>query len=144
VELTAAFVAGFRSAKTRSNYAANLRDWFAWTEDTGTEPCQAQRPISKRASPGSRTPVMRPTRSASASPPCRASPRWAVVEDHVTRNPVEGARRARKPAESTAQGLSHHEMTDWLDAAEARGGSVYACACLLALNGLRVGESGGS
>lgn len=28
-QLTAAFVAGFRSAKTRSNYTANLRDWFA-------------------------------------------------------------------------------------------------------------------
>jgi integrase len=53
---------------------------------------------------------------------------------------VDGARRPRKPAESTAQGLSRHEVTDWLDAAETRGGSAYACACLLALNGLRVGE----
>ena len=32
------------------------------------------------------------------------------------RNPVEGARGPRKPAESTAQGLSRHEVTDWLDA----------------------------
>jgi integrase/recombinase XerD len=46
----------------------------------------------------------------------------------------------REPAESTGQGLSRHEVTDWLDAAEARRGSVYPCACLLALNGLRVGE----
>ena len=42
-ELTATFVAGFRSAKTRSNYTANLRDWFAWTEATAIGPWQAQR-----------------------------------------------------------------------------------------------------
>jgi integrase/recombinase XerD len=36
--------------------------------------------------------------------------------------------------------LSRHELTEWLDAAERRGGDTYACAYLLALNGLRVAE----
>jgi integrase/recombinase XerD len=66
--------------------------------------------------------------------------RWAASEGHVAGNPVAGARRPRKPTESTASGLSRHELTDFLDAAEVRGGDGYACACLLALNGLRVGS----
>jgi site-specific recombinase XerD len=48
--------------------------------------------------------------------------RWAVTEQHLAANPVEGARRPRKPTESAANGLSRHELTDWLDAAERRGG----------------------
>jgi hypothetical protein len=132
-ELTATFVAGFRSAKTRSNYTANLRDWFAWTEATGIEPWQAQRRVVEayvgRLEDAGYAPNTICQRIATLS----SFDRWAVAEDHLTRNPVEGARRPRKPAESTAQGLSRHEVTDWLDAAETRGGSAYACACLLAL-----------
>ena len=66
--------------------------------------------------------------------------RWALSHGQVPSKPVEGARRPRKPAESTANGLSRHELTGWVDAGERRGGSAYACACLLALNALRVGE----
>ena len=132
-ELTASFVAGFHSTKTRSNYSANLRDWFAWTEATGTEPCQIQRRVVEayvgRLEEAGYAPNTICQRIATLS----SFYRWAVAEDHLTRNPVEGARRPRKPAESTAQGLSRHEVTDWLDAAETRGGSAYACACLLAL-----------
>lgn len=139
-ELTAAFVTGFRSAKTRSNYTANLRDWFAWTEATATGPWQAKRRDVEayvgRLEEGGYAPNTICQRIATLS----SFHRWAVAQDHLMRNPVDGARRPRKPAESTAQGLSRHEVTDWLDAAESRGGSAYACACLLALNGLRVGE----
>lgn len=139
-ELTATFVAGFRSAKTRSNYTANLRDWFAWTEATAIGPWQAQRRDVEayvgRLEEAGYAPNTICQRIATLS----SFYRWAVAEDHLTRNPVESARRPRKPAESTAQGLSRHEVTDWLDAAESRGSSAYACACLLVLNGLRVGE----
>ena len=132
-DLTATFVAGFRSAKTRSNYTANLRDWFGWTEAAGIEPCQVQRrdveAYVSRLEEAGYAPNTICQRIATLS----SFYRWAVAEDHLARNPVEGARRPRKPAESAAQGLSRHEVTDWLDAAESRGGSAYACACLLAL-----------
>ncbi len=35
-------------------------------------------------------------------------------------------------------------MKDWLDAAEAEGGHAYGLACMLAINGLRVGEACGT
>jgi integrase/recombinase XerD len=139
-ELTAAFVAGFRSAKTRSNYTAKLRDWFAWTAGVGIEPCQAQRRDVEAYIGHLEDAGYAPNTLCQRIATLSSFYRWAVAEDHLTRNPVEGARRPRKPTESTARGLSRHEVTDWLDVAEARGGSAYACACLLALNGLRVGE----
>ena len=40
-KLIATLVAGFRAAKTRGNYTANLRHWCTWTEATRIEPCQA-------------------------------------------------------------------------------------------------------
>jgi integrase/recombinase XerD len=139
-EMTATFVAGFRSTKTRSNYTANLRDWFAWIEATGITPSQVQRRDVEayvgRLEEAGYAPNTICQRIASLS----SFYRWAVAEEHLPRNPVESARRPRKPPESAAQGLSRHEVTDWLDAAESRGGSTYACACLLALNGLPVGE----
>jgi integrase/recombinase XerD len=36
--------------------------------------------------------------------------------------------------------LTRHPLADWLNAAETIGGTAYATACLLALNGLRVSK----
>lgn len=52
--------------------------------------------------------------------------------------------RPRRPSESPRAGLSRTELRDWLDAAESEGGHPYALACLLAINGLRVGEACGA
>lgn len=83
---------------------------------------------------------MRRTRFVSA---CRPSPASTAGVSPSTSWPSTRSRghvAPRKPTASTANGLTRHELTDWLDAAQIRGGYIYACACLLALNGLRVGE----
>lgn len=54
--------------------------------------------------------------------------------------PCGGRSPATQARNIDRAGAGAPEVTDWLDAAEARGGSAYACVCLLALNGLRVGE----
>lgn len=66
--------------------------------------------------------------------------RWAAGEDHVAGNPVAGARRPRKPTESTASGLSRHELTDFLDAAEAAAATATPARVCSRSGGLRVGE----
>lgn len=70
--------------------------------------------------------------------------RWALDEGLVTTNAAGSIRRPRRPSESPRAGLSRTELKDWLDAAEAEGGHPYALACLLAINGLRVGEACGA
>ena len=135
-----AFVTGFRSAKTRSNYRANLSAWLRWTAEIGVngfavERCHVEAYVGHLEQVG-----YAPNTICQRIATLSSFYRWALIEGHLPGNPVEGARRPRKPTESAANGLSRHELTDWLDAAERRGGSAYACACLLALNGLRVGE----
>jgi integrase len=66
--------------------------------------------------------------------------RWCVRERLADRNPVELIRRPSRPAESSTASLTRHQLTDWLAAAEHRGGAWWAAAMLLALNGLRCGE----
>ena len=110
--LTATFGAGFRSPKTRSDDTANLRDWFAWAEATRIEPRQVKRrevqAYVSRLEEAGYAPNAICQRIATLS----SFSRWAVAEGHLTGNPGEGARRPRKPAESTAQGLSRHEVTE--------------------------------
>ena len=134
------FVAGFQSAKTRSNYQANLRGWFRWADAGGIDGLAALRADVEAHIRHLENCGYAPNTFCQRVATLSSFYRWAVSEGQVAGNPVEGARRPRKPTESTANGLSRHELTDWLDAAERRGGDVYACACLLALNGLRVGE----
>jgi integrase/recombinase XerD len=69
-----------------------------------------------------------------------ASYRWCVREQRIDRNPIDAVRRPRRPNESTTVSLTRHELTDWLAAAESRGGSWWAAAMLLGLNGLRCSE----
>lgn len=134
------FVAGFQSAKTRCNYRANLRAWFGWAHAGGVDGLAAQRADVEAYVRHLEQCGYAPNTICQRVATLSSFYGWAVGEGHVAGNPVAGARRPRKPTESTASGLSRHELTDFLDAAEARGGDVYACACLLALNGLRVGE----
>jgi integrase/recombinase XerD len=66
--------------------------------------------------------------------------RWCVREQLINRSPVELIRRPSRPTESATASLTRHQLTDWLAAAERRGGSWWAAAMLLGLNGLRRGE----
>ena len=127
------FVAGFQSAKTRCNYRANLRAWFGWADAVGIDGLAAQRPHVEAHIRHLEQRGYAPNTICQRIASLSSFYQWAVSEGHVAGNPVAGARRPRKPTESTASGLSRHELTDFLDAAEARGGDGYACACLLAL-----------
>jgi integrase len=63
-----------------------------------------------------------------------------VCEQLVVRNPVEMFRRPSRPVESATASLTRHQLTDWLAAAELRGGTWWAAPMLLGLTGLRCGE----
>ena len=154
-ELTAAFVAGFRSATTRSDCTANRRDWFAWTEataieptgveptgiePTGIEPCQVQRRVVEayvgRLEEAGYAPNTICQRLATLS----SFYRWAVAEDHLPRNPVDGARSPASPPNRPRRGCrgtrSPTGSTPRRPAAAAR---TPARACSRS-GGLRVGE----
>ena len=88
--LIEAFVAGFRSAKTRTNYEANLRAWFRWTAQIRVGELEAER--------GHVETYVRHLEQAGYAPNtiCQRIAtlssfyRWTVGEGHLAPNPVEG------------------------------------------------------
>jgi integrase/recombinase XerD len=135
------FLAGYWCHRTRANYAFILTGWFAWCAGhdhdplRGADPRVVERWISdlQQRSYAANTIVGRVSAVS-------AFYRWCVREQVIDRNPIEVIRRPSRPGESTTASLTRHQLTDWLAAAEARGGAWWAAAMLLGLNGLRCGE----
>ncbi len=69
--------------------------------------------------------------------------RWLEDEEVIVGNPPARVRRPQRHP-SPQPWLNRSELTDVLAAAEDEAGDVYALACLLALNGLRVSEACGA
>lgn len=69
---------------------------------------------------------------------------WAHAEEFCIRNPGANVRRIKVPQESSTLGLDRSELGQFLITASILGGREHALACLLGLNGLRVGEALGA
>lgn len=67
--------------------------------------------------------------------------KWCTDEDLLTRNPAANVRRPRISQDSTTLGLDRDELGRFLVQAGLGGIRDHALACLLGLNGLRVGEA---
>ena len=140
-EAVISFITGYAARLTRLAYANDLTLWARHCDEQGLQPLLDVR----------RTHIERYARlleeqdRAPATVGRRLSTiagfyRWCVDEGIVAHSPAANVRRPRRLAESPRAGLTRPELKDWLDAADAEGGHTYALACLLAINGLRVGE----
>ena len=140
-EAVVSFVTGYAARLTRLAYVNDLTLWLRHCDAEGLHPFDDVR----------RTHIERYARwledqqRAPATVGRRLSTiagfyRWCVDEDLVEHSPAANIRRPRRLSESPRAGLTRPELKDWLDAADAEGGHTYALACLLAINGLRVGE----
>lgn len=66
--------------------------------------------------------------------------RYANMDGYITIDPGAHVRRPKIEPISTTNGLARPQLADLLHAAEAESKTTYALICLLALNGLRIGE----
>lgn len=141
--LAGAFIASYRSPATRESYAADLRYWFTFLlehdcNDPITQVTRSHGDVYMRqleARGLANATVFRRLGTPSTWYT------WLVEEGHIGRSPLHNLKRPAVPKDSTRQHLSRTEMCDWLNAAQEEGGHPYALACLLALNGLRIGEA---
>lgn len=138
------FVAGYASAATRVAYRSDLSLWLAYCRGQGRDVLEVRRAdiegYARRLEADGLAAATVNRRLATIT----GFYRWALDEGLVTGNPAGNVRRPRRPSESPRAGLARTELKDWLDAAEAEGGHPYALACLLSINGLRVGEACGA
>lgn len=135
------FLTGYWSARTRANYAFIIGGWFTWCVDREHDPLRDADPrvLERWVTDMQHRPYAANTIAARVSA-VSAFYRWCVREQLLNRNPVQAIRRPARPGESATASLTRHQLTDWLTAAELRGGDWWAAAMLLGLNGLRCGE----
>jgi integrase/recombinase XerD len=138
--LVGGFLAGYRSAHTRRNYAGDLRQWLSFCAMCGIDPLHARRTHVELFARNCEARGVAPSTASRKLATLAMFYKWLVNEEFATTSPMTNIRRPRVSNESIRLGLGRTELCDWLNAAEELAGYDYALACLLALNGLRIGE----
>jgi integrase/recombinase XerD len=129
-------------ANTRYIYKSHLKQWLAFCEDHQLDPLvDIQRGhIEAWARHLGEERKLKPSTVASKLNCICGLYRFAHMDGHIHTNPGANVRRPKVEFISTTNGLSRAQLADILKHAEAEGPMTYAFVCLLALNGLRLGE----
>jgi site-specific recombinase XerD len=128
------FLASYWTTRTRDNYRFILTRWLDWCHTHGRDPLGGADAVALESFIAElKTAGYAPNTIVGRVSATSAFYRWCVREQVVVRNPVELIRRPARPVESSTASLTRHELTDWLAAAEVRGGAWWAAAMWLAL-----------
>lgn len=134
------FLARYRDP-TRSGYAMSLKQWFQWCYDHHIDPLKAQRAdIELWVRKLDDQDGLKNSTIAGKLNAVVGMYRFAVRDGYLPASPAEYVRRPTVPRYSTTQGMTRSELLRVLDLAQASSPRDHALACILGLNGLRVGE----
>lgn len=137
------FLARYPNASTRRGYEISLQQWFRWCAEHGISPLDVRRPeIELFARELELTGRKRSTVGAKLNA-LAGFYRFALIDELITKNPMEHVSRPAIPRTSPTQGLTRTEFADVLRVAEQRPPRDHALVCLLGLNGLRISEACG-
>lgn len=129
---------------TLAGYRTDLKLWFAWCARHGIAVLDAKRLHIETWHLELEHAGLKPsTRQRKLIAICGFY-RYAEEEDVLAKSPGRYVRRPRVPSESTSAYLDRYELGRFLAAADVCGPMYSALCCLLALNGLRVGEATGA
>jgi site-specific recombinase XerD len=124
-EVLERFLAGYWTTRTRDNYRFIPTRWLDWCHTHGYDPVGGADAAALESFIAElKTAGYAPNTIVGRVSAVSAFYRWCVRERLTDRNPVELIRRPSRPPESATASLTHHQLTDWLAAAEVRGGGV--------------------
>jgi integrase/recombinase XerD len=138
--LTGAFLAGYRNANTRTSYLQQLHRWFAWCTAHQLDPLDIERTHVELYLRWFERQVGSINTVGHGLSVLASFYRWLVETGLADTTPIAAVRRPSRDETPRQTRLTRHELADWLNTAEHDGGAIYAMACLLLLNGLRVSE----
>jgi integrase/recombinase XerD len=138
--LIGAFLAGYRNANTRSSYLQQLHRWFAWCTAHQLDPLAVERTHVELYLRWFERQVGSINTVCHGLSVLASFYRWLVETGLADTTPIAAVRRPSRDETPRQTRLTRHELADWLNTAETDGGPIYAMACLLLLNGLRVSE----
>jgi integrase/recombinase XerD len=126
---------------TRKIYRAHLSQWLAWCQQHQLDPLHIQRGHIEAWGRWLAETRNLKTSTVAAKLNCICGMyRFAHLDGHLSSDPGAHVRRPRVEFVSTTNGLTRSQLADLLRLAELDGPTTYAMVCLLALNGLRIGE----
>jgi hypothetical protein len=141
-EVLERFLAGYWTRRTRDNYRFILTRWLDWCHEHRLDPVGGADAAALEAFIAElKTSGYAPNTIVGRVSAISAFYRWRVRERLADRNPVELIRRPSRPAESSTASLTRHQLTDWLAAAESRGGAWWAAAILLGRDAAQRGQA---
>lgn len=127
---------------TRTLYTTNLRQWFEWCAARGIAPLDAQRAHIEVW--GRELQELRKLKVSTVANKLNTVCNFyklARIDGYITVDPAEYVRRPTVPKVSTREALTRSELLHCCDIAAKSGRSQdHAIWCVLAFNGLRVGE----
>lgn len=128
-------------ALTREGYGIAIRQWSEWCAEHGIDLLDATRAHieSWARSLDEDRGLAKSTVGSKLNAVCGLY-RFAAIDGYLPHDPAAHVRRPKIEFVSTTNGLTRPQLADMLKAAEADGPTTYALICLLALNGLRIGE----
>lgn len=146
--LAKSFLIGY-DEPTRTNYTLSLKTWLEWLDFQQVPPLDATR---AHIEVWSRELLEIGNRFARHPKPLMASTvngrinavvgfyKYAHREGYITDDITQYLRRPKVPNESNREGLTRFELRAVLDEAKKTSPLDYALVCVLACNGLRIGE----
>lgn len=139
--VAAGFLARYREP-TRTLYTVNLRQWFEWCYSRGITPLSAQRAhIEVWARELEERNGLKLSTVANKLNTICGYYKFALIDRYINENPAEYLRKPSVPRISTTNALTRSELLRCLDVAQASNRQDHALLCILALNGLRIGEA---
>jgi integrase/recombinase XerD len=138
--LSGAFLAGYRNANARASYLQQLHRWFAWCTAHQLDPLEVDRTHVELYLRWFERQVGSINTVCHGLAVLASFYRWLAETGLADTTPIAAVRRPSRDETPRQTRLTRHELADWLNTAETASGAVYAMACLLLLNGLRVSE----
>lgn len=138
--LAASFLARFREP-TRSHYGMCVRQWFAWCDEHGIRPLEAQRAhIELWMRELEEVKGLKLSTINGKITAVGGLYRCAVLDGLLPASPAQWVKRPSVPRMSTTNGLTRPEALKMMELAKQSSVQDHAIMCILILNGLRVGE----
>jgi integrase/recombinase XerD len=126
---------------TRAIYRSHLTQWLTWCQHNHLDPLAVQRGHIEAWGRWLTEHRKLKTSTVLSKLNCICGMyRFAHLDGYLPADPGAHVRRPRVQFISSTNGLTRAQLADLLRLAEADGPTTYAMVCLLALNGLRIGE----
>lgn len=141
--LAAAWLIGYRNAKTRASYAHSINIWFGFCDRIGADPLAALRAHVELYQREMEMEGKKPRTISGRLAALGSFYQYCIDEDVLTKSPMRGVRRPLIEYKSPTQHLNRPQFSDLIEGVRPLGWTPLATIMLLGFNGLRVAEACG-